>query len=228
MSIPALEFDSVEHRYGDVVALRGIDLTVAAGEVVCLLGPSGCGKTTALRLAAGLEPPAAGRVLIDGRLVADAGAQLAPEARGIGLVFQDHALFPHRTVAQNVEFGLRMQGGEPTERARLTQQALEWVGLADFGDRHIEGLSGGEQQRVALARALAPRPKLILADEPTGNLDGETGEMIIDLMFAAHARDDTTLLLVTHEERLAEHCARRVAINDGRIVDDRRKARAAE
>jgi iron(III) transport system ATP-binding protein len=217
MSIPALEFDSVEHRYGDVVALRGIDLTVAAGEVVCLLGPSGCGKTTALRLAAGLEPPAAGRVLIDGRLVADAGAQLAPEARGIGLVFQDYALFPHLSVAENVAFGLDRQ--PRAERRRLAIEVLRRVHMDDHADSYPHMLSGGQQQRVALARALAPSPHVLLLDEPYSGLDARLKDHIREELLAVLKASGCATVMVTHDAEEAMFMADRIAVmREGRIV----------
>src|SRR5690606_18609125 len=143
--------------------------TVGEGEVVCLLGPSGCGKTTALRLAAGLEDLQRGRIGIAGRIVADGSRNLPPEARDVGLMFQDYALFPHLRVLENVGFGLHRRPA--VERERLAMEALERVGLSDYARTYPHTLSGGQQQRVALARALAPGPSLLLLDEPFSGLD---------------------------------------------------------
>src|SRR5688572_2622234 len=155
-----LELRGVSHSYGSVVAVNDVTLAVAPGEVVGLLGPSGCRKTTLLRVAAGLETLQRGEVLIDGRVVARPGASLPPEERGVGLVFQDYALFPHLTVADNVAFGL---GRRPRqERGGRVQDVLARVGLADLASAYPHMLSGGQQQRVALARAVAPDPSVML------------------------------------------------------------------
>ena len=139
------------------------------GEILALLGPSGCGKTTTLRLIAGFEWPDRGRVSISGRIVAGEGVFISPERRGVGMVFQDYPLFPHRTVRQNVAFGLHRLGKE--EAARRVEEVLAQVGLSEYGDRYPHQLSGGQQQRVAIAQALAPSPAVILLDEPFSNLD---------------------------------------------------------
>jgi iron(III) transport system ATP-binding protein len=151
--IPAIELCDVHHVYGNRPSVKGIDLEVYAGEVVCLLGPSGCGKTTALRVAAGLERISRGKVLLEGQVVSDPAAQLPPEKRNLGLVFQDYALFPHMTIVGNIGFGL----GKGNKKRIL--EALEQVGLGDYADSYPHELSGGQQQRVALARALAPQPR---------------------------------------------------------------------
>src|SRR5688572_7093252 len=164
---PLLEVSGLRAAYGSTEILRGVDLVVPDGSLTCVLGPSGSGKTTLLRAIAGLETPTAGSIRMEGR---DLGPIPAHE-RGIGLMFQDYALFPHRDVTGNVEFGLRMAGkGDSEVRARV-DEVLALVGLAGLGSRRVEQLSGGEQQRVALARALAPRPRLLMLDEPMGSLD---------------------------------------------------------
>lgn len=164
-----LELRGIELARGGKTILDGVSLTVADGEIVCLTGPSGSGKTTLLRVIAGLAAPDAGTVAFAGADLRD----VPVHRRGFGLVFQDHALFPHRDVAANVAFGLRMQGVRRRELASRVAAQLELVGLADAGRRDVTTLSGGEQQRVALARALAPRPRLLLLDEPLASLDRE-------------------------------------------------------
>ncbi len=197
--------------------LRGIDLSIEEGEAVGLVGPSGSGKTSLLMVLAGLERASSGSVRVDGQeltgLDEDALARLRRDS--IGIVFQAFHLIPTMTALENVSIPLDLAGrADATRRAR---ECLEQVGL---GHRltHLPGqLSGGEQQRVALARALAPSPRLLLADEPTGNLDQATGEQVMDLLFALRGQG-STLLLITHDVRLAARCGRRVQIADGRVL----------
>ena len=205
-------------RYGATLALDGVSLAVAPGEFFTLLGPSGCGKTTTLRSVAGFVTPDAGDVAIDGSLV----NRVPPHRRRVGMVFQHYALFPHRTVVQNVGFGLRMQRVDKAEIARRVAEALALVQLPGHGERYPGQLSGGEQQRVALARAMVHEPEVLFADEPTGNLDGATGAAIVDLMFALRARAGATLFLVTHEQTLAARCDRILHMKDGLIVAEER------
>ncbi len=213
---------------GPVEILRGIDLDVNIGETVGIVGPSGSGKTSLLMIIAGLERATAGEVTMNGvgygNLSEDALAKMRGE--NIGIVFQDFHLIPNMTALENVALPLELADvPEPFKRAG---EALDEVGLSHRHTHYPGQLSGGEQQRVALARALGPKPTLILADEPTGNLDGDTGEKIMDLMFSVHARHGTTLILVTHEDRLAARCARRVAMADGGIVNDVQQSQAAD
>lgn len=210
-----LEVREVVKRFGGVTALSGASLTIADGEIVAILGPSGCGKSTLLRVIAGLEQPEQGSVCWDGADLGDIPVHL----RRFGLMFQSYALFPHKTVAENVAFGLRMQGLVPREVAARTAEALSWVGLETFGTRPIAGLSGGEQQRVALARTLAPGPRLVMLDEPLGALDRALRDRLIgdtrDLLKARSA----TALYVTHDHDEAAVVADRLAImREGRIV----------
>lgn len=212
---------------GPVEILRGVDLAVERSETVGIVGPSGSGKTSLLMVIAGLERATRGSVSVAGTRFDGMSEDALARVRGhsIGIVFQDFHLIPNMTALENVALPLELAAHtSPFDRAA---EALTEVGLGHRVTHYPGQLSGGEQQRVALARALAPKPRLILADEPTGNLDQETGEKIIELMFGVHERTGTTLLLVTHEDRLASHCARRVSIADGRIVADER-AKAAE
>ena len=209
---------------GPVNILANVTLQVTAGETVALLGPSGSGKSSLLMLAAGLERVTSGRVRIAGSDITQMGEDaLARFRRGqIGIVFQSFHLIQTMTALENVAVPLELAGAlDAFERARVE---LEAVGLGARLDHYPGQLSGGEQQRVALARAIAPRPAVLFADEPTGNLDGQTGADIADLLFAIHERTRSTLFLVTHEESLARRCGRIVRLNDGRIVADARNA----
>ena len=211
---------------GPVNILGGISLAVEAGETVALLGPSGSGKSSLLMVAAGLEAPTAGRVAVAGTDLTRLGEdQLARFRRAqIGIVFQSFHLIPTMTALENVAVPLEVQGAKDAFlRARAE---LEAVGLGARLEHYPSQLSGGEQQRVALARAMAPRPKVLFADEPTGNLDGQTGAGVADLLFALQARAGTTLLHVTHEEALARRCQRIVRLKDGAIVADTRSTAA--
>jgi len=202
---------------GPVDILRGIDLAVAEGEAVGLVGPSGSGKSTLLMIVAGLEKPTRGRVVVAGRdlslLDEDALARFRRGA--VGIVFQAFHLVPTMTALENVAVPLELAGrADAMARARIE---LESVGLSHRLAHYPSELSGGEQQRVALARAVAAEPKILLADEPTGNLDGATGAEIVRLLFDLHARRGTTLVLVTHEDELAARCDRVVRLRDGRV-----------
>lgn len=207
---------------GPVNILGGVSLAVPAGQTIALLGPSGSGKSSLLMVAAGLEAPTSGRVFVAGTELTHLGEDaLARFRRGnVGIVFQSFHLIPTMTALENVAVPLELSGAaDAFDRARAE---LEAVGLGKRVEHYPGQLSGGEQQRVALARALAPRPKVLFADEPTGNLDGHTGQDVSDLLFALHARTNTTLFLVTHEEALARRCERIVRLKDGTIVADER------
>ena len=211
-----IRLDNVTKHFGEVAAVDSASLCVARGEIVALLGPSGCGKTTLLRLIAGFERPDGGSVTVDGRLVASPAAWIAPEARRVGMVFQDYALFPHLTVAGNVGFGLPRR-----TRASRVPELLAIVGLDGLERRYPHELSGGQQQRVALARARAPSPELVLLDEPWSNVDpflreslrAEVAEIIRPL--------GVTVLLVTHDREEAFTLADRIALmRDGSVVQE--------
>lgn len=198
------------------MVVRDVSLQVAPGEIMCLLGPSGCGKSTTLRVIAGVERQNAGRILVDGQVMSDDRDHRPPEARGIGLMFQDFALFPHLSVAQNVSFGLT---GPKTEKSARVTELLERVDLAGYGQKSPHMLSGGEQQRVALARALAPRPKVMLMDEPFSGLDNRLRDGIRDETLQLLKEEGTAVLLVTHEPEEAMRMADQIALmRDGQIV----------
>jgi len=209
-----LQLDDVTLAYGAKVVVSGLNLTLPRGAVGCLLGPSGCGKTTVLRAIAGFEPVAAGIVTLDGQPLSRRGLHVPPEQRRVGMVFQDQALFPHLTVADNVGFGLR---GVGDARARVAQM-LDTVGLAHTANRYPHELSGGQQQRVALARALAPAPRLLLLDEPFSSLDVELREHLGAEVRALLKRSGITALLVTHDQHEAFAIADEIGVmRDGRI-----------
>jgi iron(III) transport system ATP-binding protein len=215
-SRPRLDVQNLTRVFGSRPVVDDVSLTVAAGQVTCLLGPSGCGKSTTLRMIAGVEHPDAGLIRIDGAQVCGEGATLPPEARSVGLMFQDFALFPHLTVAQNVAFGLT---GDRSARAARVDALLERVNLTGYGPKHPHQLSGGEQQRVALARALAPRPKVMLMDEPFSGLDNRLRDGIRDATLDLLKEEGTAVLLVTHEPDEAMRMADEIALmRGGRIV----------
>jgi iron(III) transport system ATP-binding protein len=216
MACSMIRLESVTKRFGDVVAVDGASLCVERGEVVALLGPSGCGKTTLLRLVAGFERPEAGAIEVAGRAASGPRTWVAPEERRVGMVFQDYALFPHLTVAENVGFGVARR-----TRATRVPELLATVGLDGLGRRYPHELSGGQQQRVALARALAPAPELVLLDEPWSNVDpflretlrAEVSEIIRPL--------GVTVVLVTHDREEAFSLADRIALmRDGAVIQE--------
>ena len=215
-----LTLERVTKRFdaGGAPAVDDLSLAVERGQILALLGPSGCGKTTTLRLIAGFETPDAGRITIAGRAVADAraGVHVEPEARGVGVVFQDYALFPHLTVAQNVAFGLERSGRDA--RGERVGQILDLVGLKEFAERFPHELSGGQQQRVAVARALAPSPAVILLDEPFSNLDADLRAQMRDEVEKILRGTGTTAIFVTHDQEEAFTIADQVGVlNQGRL-----------
>jgi putative ABC transport system ATP-binding protein len=222
---PVIELRGVQkvYRMGavEVAALRGIDLRVAAGEMVAVMGPSGSGKSTLMNILGCLDRPTAGEYVLAGRPVADLSDDALAEVRNrtVGFVFQNYNLLPRLTALQNVELPL-VYRGEPSRRRRERALAeLARVGLADRVHHLPAQLSGGQQQRVSIARALAGSPQVLLADEPTGNLDSRSGAEVMALLQELH-RAGVTVVVVTHDERIARHCRRIVRVADGRLVGD--------
>ena len=210
----ALECRGLVKRFGDVVAIAEFDLTVKPGQVLALLGPSGCGKTTALRLIAGFEEPNEGTISVGGRTVCQQGLSVPPEQRNVGMVFQEGALFPHLTVEQNVAYGL----ARGNNRAQRVDEVLALVDLAALRDRMPHELSGGQQQRVALARALAPRPQVLLLDEPFSNLDPRLREQVREEVMAILRTSHVTAIFVTHDQQEALLVGDTIVVmNNGRI-----------
>jgi spermidine/putrescine transport system ATP-binding protein len=208
---PAIELVDVTKRYGDAVALDGVSLRIESGEFFCLLGPSGCGKTTTLNLIGGFIPLSSGELRIEGRVVND----LPPHRRSVNTVFQNYALFPHMTVAENVAFGLRMEGLGGRETGSRVDEYLELVGLDTYHDRYPAQLSGGQAQRVALARALAKRPAVLLLDEPLGALDLKLRKQMQVELARIHRQVGTTFVFVTHDQEEALSMATRIAVMAG-------------
>jgi len=213
--MPALEVRNLSKFFGPIKAVDGVSFSLDQGEIVALLGPSGSGKSTLLSLIAGLEMPDTGEILWDGESLAN----VPPHRRGFGLMFQDYALFPHKNVTQNVGFGLQMQGKGRAEIAAGVRWALDLVGLSGFEQRDVNTLSGGEQQRVALARSLAPRPRLLMLDEPIGALDRNLRDRLLAELPDLLGRLNQTALYVTHDQEEAFALADRVLIlQAGKVV----------
>ncbi|RAU23782.1 ABC transporter [Paramagnetospirillum kuznetsovii] len=206
---------------GEVNVLRGVDLTVGVGETLGVVGPSGSGKSTLLMIMGGLERPSSGRVVVAGRDLAGLDEDGLARFRrdSVGIVFQSFHLIPAMTALENVAVPLELAGRADAFEA--AEEELAGVGLGHRLHHYPGQLSGGEQQRVALARAFVARPRLLLADEPTGNLDGATGRAVMDLLFRLHRDYGTTLVLVTHDDGLAGRCGRLVRVEDGRVGDGR-------
>ena len=209
MSI-ALSFKDVSCRFGDEDVVKNVSFDISDGEIVCLLGASGCGKTTSLRLAAGMEVPSAGEIFLNGRCVSTPTEVAPPEMRGIGFLFQDFALFPHLSVFDNVVFGIADQSRD--DQKRRADMLLEAVGLSGFAEKFPATLSGGEQQRAALARAMAPKPRVVLMDEPFSNLDPQLRDQMRDLTLQLLNENDAAGLIVTHDAADALRMADRIAV----------------
>jgi iron(III) transport system ATP-binding protein len=212
-----LEVDNIRLGYGEELVIRGLSFELDAGEIGCLLGASGCGKTTALRAVAGFEPLRGGEIRINGQVASTTTFRMAPEKRSVGMVFQDHALFPHLRVADNVGFGLRKISR--ADKRRQVDELLELTGLEGLGHRYPHELSGGQQQRVALARALAPAPAVLLMDEPFSNLDTRLRRRMGEEIRAILKERGTATLIVTHDQHEAFALADKVGLlKDGRML----------
>ncbi|MCC1494486.1 ABC transporter ATP-binding protein [Cognatishimia sp. F0-27] len=215
-SPPRLEIRNLIRRYDGKAVVDDVSLSIQPGHVTCLLGPSGCGKSTTLRIIAGVDMQDSGTIHLDGALICDTQTRVPPERRSIGLMFQDFALFPHLSVGENVAFGLRGTRAEKYDRSRAL---LDRVGLAHYIDEYPHQLSGGEQQRVALARAVAPKPKVMLMDEPFSGLDNRLRDGIRDDTLDLLKEEGASVLLVTHEPEEAMRMADEIALmRDGKIV----------
>jgi putative ABC transport system ATP-binding protein len=206
-----------------VAALGGVDLAIGEGEFVSLAGPSGSGKTTLLNLIGGLDRPSGGRVLLDGRRIDDLSPGELADLRlfHVGFIFQAYNLIPVLTARENVELIMELQGVEARERGERSRAMLRQVGLAELADRRPAELSGGQQQRVAVARAILSRPRIVLADEPTANLDSQSASHLLELMRSLNEQHGITFLISTHDPRVMEFARRRITLRDGRIAEDR-------
>jgi putative ABC transport system ATP-binding protein len=217
-----LDGRGLRHSYGTTRVLDGVDISVAAGEVVAIMGPSGSGKSTLLHLLAGLLQPDAGEVWLAGQRVDTLGEQRRSHLRlrRMGFVFQFGDLVPELTVAENVELPLRLTGVRPRAARVRALAMLDRLGVAEHADKRLSEVSGGQAQRAAVARALVHTPPVVLADEPTGSLDTVTGELVLEALVGAAGEQGTAVLLVTHELKVASWATRDVQLRDGRVVDD--------
>ena len=214
--MPRLEVKNLSRSFGNLTVVDKISFQIFSGQVTCLLGPSGCGKSTTLRMIAGVEKPSSGQIFVDEELTSNASFQVPPEARSIGLMFQDFALFPHLNVQQNVYFGL---AGSKEFKEKRSLDLLERVGLAHLAFNYPHSLSGGEQQRIALIRALAPQPKIMLMDEPFSGLDDRLRDEVRDETFSLLRSEDAAVLMVTHDPQEAMKVADEIALmRDGKIL----------
>jgi len=213
---------SIQTAAHRVDILRGIDFDVLPGEFVAIMGPSGSGKSTLLGLLAGLDTPTSGKIILDGEDITglDEDRMAVLRGRKVGFVFQSYHLLPTLTAEENVLLPYELTGGNGSEGKTRARELLASVGLLDRRDHYPVQLSGGEQQRVALARAFMVRPPILLADEPTGNLDSQNGQHVLDLLISLNQREKTTLVLVTHDSALSSRANRRITLSDGRIVSD--------
>ena len=221
--LPLLTLDRVSRVFDDgaIVALKSIELSIDAGECVAILGPSSSGKSSVVNLMSGIDRPTAGRILWKGNPTQSRRAWARLRRTDIGIVFQEFNLLPTLTARENVEMALMARGVRSYERRTRALAALERVGIAQRVRHLPHALSGGERQRVAIARSIVNAPRLLLADEPTGNLDSANAAIVADILFNLHRDTGTTLVLVTHDERLAARCSRCVRVRDGMVADDR-------
>ena len=210
-----IEVSHVSKYFGDKTALDDVTLNVKKGEFVTILGPSGCGKTTLLRLIAGFQTASEGEIRISGKEI----TQTPPHKRPVNTVFQKYALFPHLNVYDNIAFGLKLKKTPKQTIEKKVKAALKMVGMTDYEYRDVDSLSGGQQQRVAIARAVVANPKLILADEPTGNLDSKNGKEVMELLTELN-KEGTTIVMVTHSQHDSGYAGRTINLFDGQVVNE--------
>lgn len=221
-----IELKSVAKKYGrkehEFVALEDISFRVDSGSSIAIVGKSGSGKSTLMHVMSGLDRPTSGEVIVDGQSIADMKQKQLDHFRAekIGFIFQSFFVQANETCAQNVSIPLEIRDIKPVVRKKRVQSALRIVGLDDKVDQKAKNLSGGQKQRLAIARAIVGKPSIIFADEPTGNLDSQTGKQVEDLLFSLNKKSKTTLIVVTHDHDLAARCDRQITIRDGRIVGD--------
>ena len=212
---PIIEVKNVSKFFGEKTALDHINLSIRKGEFVTILGPSGCGKTTLLRLIAGFQTASEGELFIDGTEI----TQTPPHRRPVNTVFQKYALFPHLNVYDNIAFGLKLKKMPKAEMEKKVKAALKMVGMTDYEYRDVNSLSGGQQQRVSIARALVKSPQIILADEPTGNLDTRNSGEVIALLKEASRKYAQTIVMITHSRSIAQTADRVLQVSDGVLTD---------
>ena len=210
-----LELDHLKKHFDGREVVRDLSLTLEQGQLLCILGASGCGKTTTLNMIGGFLEPDSGSVRLDGQDI----TRIPPEQRPVTTVFQSYGLFPHMTVLQNVVYGLKFRGVKREQARQKGMRYLEMVGLGDYASAYIQEISGGQQQRVAIARAIAAQPPVILADEPTGNLDSASSKEILQILKSMHEQGKT-VILITHDNGIAAQARRVVRIIDGKIESD--------
>lgn len=210
-----IEFKNIVKEFDGKLVLKGVSLDIYENEFVTLLGPSGCGKTTLLRILGGFLEPTEGHVLFDGQDI----SKVPPYKREINTVFQKYALFPHMNVYNNIAFGLKIKKEPKDIIEQKVMRMLKLVNLEDYADRNVTEMSGGQQQRVAIARAIAARPPIIMADEPTGNLDTRSGEEVMKILHELN-EEGRTIVLITHDNDIARQATRAIRIIDGKVVSD--------
>ena len=218
--LPRLEVKNLSRSFGNLTVVDKVSFQISSGQVTCLLGPSGCGKSTTLRMIAGVETPSSGQIFVEEKLIGNTTFQVPPEARSIGLMFQDFALFPHLNVQQNVYFGL---SGSKDFKQKRSFDLLEKVGLAHLAFNYPHSLSGGEQQRVAIARALIKNPKILLADEPTGSLDYENTKIVFNFIRKLSKENKIITVFATHNLNLVRLLDKCFKMEGGRLIDFKNK-----